>query len=139
MPTRNEQCLGRALHLLAPAVALALCLSIPAGAAAQTSVLGPTPAAVALHAPLSLTPGSLEPLAIGDARDHRWEGLAIGAAVAGIAGILMADALCTPDSGTDSCLGPVLGSGLVGAVVGGVLGGLIGSAIPKDSGDTGEG
>jgi hypothetical protein len=68
----------------------------------------------------------------GNPRDHRWEGLAIGAGVVGILGIVLADGLCTPDSGTDSCTGPVILTGLVGAVMGGVVGGLIGSTIPKD-------
>ena len=71
----------------------------------------------------------------GDSRDHRWEGLAIGASVFGILGILMADALCNADSTSESCAGGVIMSGVVGAVVGGVLGGFIGSAIPKRGSD----
>jgi hypothetical protein len=102
-------------------------------------IIGPTPAAVSpLLYEIPASDARPELRVFGDSRDHRWEGLAIGASVFAIVGILMADALCTPDSGTDNCTGPVIGAGLVSAVVGGVLGGFIGSAIPKRGGDSRE-
>ncbi len=110
--------------------------SASAQAPERGRVIGPTPAAVSsrlYEVPVADTRPGLR--VFGDSRDHRWEGLAIGASVFGIVGVLMADALCTPDSGTDSCTGPVIGAGAVGALVGGVIGGFIGSAIPKRGSD----
>jgi len=113
---------------------LGVMASGPASAQApeRGRVIGPTPAAVSsrlYEVPIADTRPGLR--VFGDSRDHRWEGLAIGASVLGIMGILMADALCTPDSGTDSCAGPMIGAGAVGALMGGIIGGFIGSAIPK--------
>ena len=67
------------------------------------------------------------------AKDHRWEGVAIGAGALGLtAAVLRASACGRDDSATrDSCLGPTAIWGLMGATVGAVVGGLIGSAIPK--------
>ena len=67
------------------------------------------------------------------AKDHRWEGLAIGAGVLGLtAAVLRASACGRDDAATrDNCVGPTVVWGLMGATVGAVVGGLIGSAIPK--------
>ena len=124
------------------AIACAAFLPLTRTAGAQESpepVLATGPAAAA--ALQSLRPARIEepgwteeaaPIrAFGDSRDHRWEGLAIGAISVGLVGVVMADALCTPDSGTDSCAGPVIGTGVVGALIGGVIGGMVGLGIPK--------
>ena len=64
--------------------------------------------------------------------DYRWEGLAIGAAIVGVLGVVVGDGLChLSDSAHPHCLGAAVGLGLVGAMAGGVTGGLIGGAIPK--------
>jgi hypothetical protein len=62
------------------------------------------------------------------ARDYRWEGLAIGAAVLGVAGALILHSTCEAD---EACTGPTVGGFLLGVVVGGVAGGLVGGLIPK--------
>lgn len=126
-PRRSRWRAGLLLLALMPSAG-----PLAAQAGPISKVIGPTPAAVSpmLRTELVQEHG---PHLVDKARDHRWEGLAIGASVAGILGVVLADGLCTPDSGTDSCTGPVILTGVVGAVVGGVLGGLIGSAIPKDA------
>lgn len=125
---------------VAIAFAAVLPLTRPAWAQGRPEpVLATGPAAAAGY-PSLLPAGIEEPgwaeqaapvRAFGDSRDHRWEGLVLGAIGVGLVGAVMADALCTPDSASDGCTGPVIGTGLVSAVVGGVLGGFIGSAIPK--------
>ena len=62
------------------------------------------------------------------AHDYRWEGLAIGAGVFGLAGALLLHGTCEAE---EACTGPAVGGFVLGAVVGGVTGGLVGSVIPK--------
>jgi len=62
------------------------------------------------------------------ARDHRWEGLGIGAGVVGLLGAIVLHGTCEAN---ESCTGPTIGGFAMGAVVGGVVGGLIGAQIPK--------
>ncbi|HEX7337256.1 MAG TPA: hypothetical protein VF252_08615 [Gemmatimonadales bacterium] len=88
--------------------------------------------------PRSAVPASA--IAVSQAPDHRWEGMAIGAGVGALAFGLLGAAICGQSDSNDDCFGMVLGVGLLGAFCGGVTGGLIGGAIPKgeaaDSTDT---
>ena len=68
------------------------------------------------------------------APDHRYEGLAIGAAVGGVGGLLLSLALCgQSDEVGKSCTGTVILGTLGGAALGGLAGLLIGGFFPKDS------
>ena len=71
-------------------------------------------------------PARLAPVAA--ARDYRWEGLALGAAVVGVAGALLMHGTCEAN---ESCTRPTVGGFALGAVVGGVVGGLVGANISK--------
>lgn len=81
--------------------------------------------------------GARIPDAMGNsARDHRWEGAAVGAAGLGLALLALTAGLCNSDSGTRSCTYPIVGATITGAVVGGTLGLFIGSAVPKEGKDS---
>lgn len=69
------------------------------------------------------------------AKDYRWEGMAIGAGVVGIAGGLIAHGLCTDSDTADhgDCTGRTIGGALLGAGVGAVAGVFLGSFIHKGS------
>ncbi len=66
-------------------------------------------------------------------RDYRWEGLAIGAAVLGIAGAVVGHELCSESDAAQrgSCAGATVGAGLVGAALGAVVGVILGARIKK--------
>jgi hypothetical protein len=66
--------------------------------------------------------------AVASTQDHRWEGLALGAAVMGLTGALLLRGACEEN---ESCTGPTIGGFMMGALVGGVVGGLVGGTIPK--------
>ena len=68
------------------------------------------------------------PVSVAAARDYRWEGLALGAAVVGVTGALLMHSTCEAN---ESCTGPTVGGFAIGAVVGGVVGGLVGANISK--------
>ena len=63
--------------------------------------------------------------------DYRWELGIAGAALFGIAGLVAANAACSPDTTSDSCVGPVVGTAAVGSLIGGVIGLFIGAGIEK--------
>lgn len=69
-------------------------------------------------------------ITVAPSKDHRWEGLGIGAAIGGAGVAFLGIGLC---GGGEGCIGPILLGAVGGAVVGGVIGGLIGAAIPKDT------
>ena len=77
--------------------------------------------------------GNLRTSIFRSAKDHRWEGLAVGAIALGAVGAILGNRLCADNNsaGASGCLGSTVGVGLVGATVGGVFGIFIGSAIPK--------
>ena len=98
------------------------------------------PAAAATAQRLPLEPAAPRaPLPSGaalmaGARDHRWEGAIVGAAVLGVGGAVLRAAWCGNDdsaSAPSDCTGPTILWGLMGATVGAVAGGFIGSAFPK--------
>ena len=64
-------------------------------------------------------------------RDHRWEGMAIGGIVFGIAGAWLAHGLCNLEPAEGSCFGQTLAGGLVGGALGLGVGALVGALIPK--------
>jgi hypothetical protein len=64
------------------------------------------------------------------APDHRYEGLAIGAVLGAIGGVLLGAVACS-QSEDFNCTGEVLGIGLLGAGLGGLTGLLIGAQFPK--------
>ena len=114
---------------------LSLALTLPVRGAQAQARIGPT--AVQLRAAADLRAISeaaqAETLpqtgyAEAPARDYRWEGLAIGAGVVGVAGALLLHSTCEAD---EACTGPTVAGFALGAVVGGVTGGLVGSSIPK--------
>jgi hypothetical protein len=77
--------------------------------------------------------GSMTP-SLSDAtrtRDHRWEGLAVGAALVGVSMGVVGHDLCKSDSQNRSCFGTTVGFTLLGATVGGVVGGFLGRMFPK--------
>jgi len=84
---------------------------------------------------LSLNHRVAPPLVVSTARDHRWEGLIIGALVGGAVVGAFRYGFCS-DSGNGSCAGPVIVWTLGGMTIGAVTGGLIGSEIPKASPNT---
>ena len=63
--------------------------------------------------------------------DYRWELGIAGAALVGLAGLVAANAACTPDTTSDSCVGPLVGTAAVGSLVGGVIGLFVGAGIEK--------
>lgn len=66
------------------------------------------------------------------ARDYRWEGLAIGAALLGVSAAYLGSRLCgLSDTGNAHCFGTTVRLGLLGAFGGGIIGGVIGGMIPK--------
>ncbi len=67
-------------------------------------------------------------LAVAPAGDYRWEGLALGAGLVGLAGALLLHGVCEEN---ESCTGHTIGGFAMGALVGGVVGGLVGGSIPK--------
>lgn len=70
---------------------------------------------------------------LGQSADYRWELGIAGAALLGLAGLVAANAACTPDTTSDSCVGPVVGTAAVGSLVGGVIGLFIGAGIEKST------
>jgi uncharacterized protein YcfJ len=67
------------------------------------------------------------------APDHRYEGLAIGAGLGAVGGVLLGLAVCgqsdDPDTNSTAC---AIGGGLGGAVLGGFVGLLVGAQFPKE-------
>jgi uncharacterized protein YcfJ len=67
------------------------------------------------------------------APDHRYEGLAIGAGLGALGGVLLGLAVCgqseDPDTSSTAC---AIGGGLGGAVLGGFVGLLVGAQFPKE-------
>ncbi|HEX5575362.1 MAG TPA: hypothetical protein VFX42_05765 [Gemmatimonadales bacterium] len=67
------------------------------------------------------------------APDHRYEGLAIGAGLGAVGGVLLGLAVCgqseDPDTSSTGC---AIGGGLGGAVLGGFVGLLVGAQFPKE-------
>lgn len=109
---------------------------------AQGTSLRYSPPASSLVAPSELhlfrpndeTSGSLHfGSAFSQGADYRWELGIAGAALLGLAGLVAANAACSPDTTSDSCVGPVIGTAAVGSLVGGVLGLFIGAGIEKPS------
>ena len=68
------------------------------------------------------------PVPVAAARDYRWEGLLLGAAVVGLTGALLMHGTCEAN---ESCTGPTVSGLALGAGVGGVVGGLVGANISK--------
>jgi hypothetical protein len=73
--------------------------------------------------------------ATAKAHDYRWEGLAIGAGVLGVAGGVIANGLCTDSDSANNgdCTGGTIGGALLGAGVGAVVGVFLGSLFEKGS------
>jgi hypothetical protein len=71
-------------------------------------------------------------VAFGDPRDHRWEGLLIGAAIGAVGAGVFANGFCNNSDTSASCFVPTLISALIGALVLGVTGGFTGGVIPKN-------
>jgi hypothetical protein len=71
--------------------------------------------------------------ATAKAHDYRWEGLAIGAGVLGVAGGVIANGLCTDSDSANhgDCTGRTIGGALLGAAVGAVVGVFLGSLFEK--------
>jgi H+/Cl- antiporter ClcA len=66
------------------------------------------------------------------ARDYRWEGLALGAALLGASAAYLGSRLCgLSDTGNTHCFATTVRLGLLGAFGGGIIGGVIGGMIPK--------
>lgn len=110
-------------------VAGTLDIGIPEIGAAQAP--GPS---VLWQRPVITAPASSIAASIGAVRapDHRWEGMAVGAAAGALAFGLLGAIVCGQSDSTDDCTGIMVGSGLLGAFAGGITGGLIGGAIPKE-------
>jgi hypothetical protein len=97
---------------------------------------GPAPSVLWQRPRVVLTSTRLDALRYqAAARDHRWEGMAIGAGAGALGFVLLGAALCGQSEGSegDNCTLTLVRAGLLGAVVGGITGGLIGGAIPKEA------
>jgi hypothetical protein len=122
---------------------LVLLLICPAGAVAQGSygIAGPVANRLTVRTPLTsnldpqwrlgqpLAPDSLP----RDIPPTHWkEGALIGGLSVGVGLAVLADGLCSSDSG-GSCGGAATGGFLLGGLIGGVTGALIGGQFPKES------
>jgi hypothetical protein len=121
---------------------LVLLLISPAGAVAQGSSgnAGPVANRLTVRAPLTSNldaPWDLgRPLAADSVpRDipptHWKEGAIIGGLSVGLGLAVLADGLCSSDSG-GSCGGAAIGGFLLGGLMGGVTGALVGGQFPKE-------
>lgn len=72
------------------------------------------------------TPSRLFP----PARDHRYEGAAIGLVLLGGGAIWLGNALCEPST-THGCTWPIIRTAAIAGFAGGITGALIGAQIPK--------
>jgi hypothetical protein len=116
-------------------ISLGLVAGLVSTSALAQSTVGRTPGQLRASAALRIvSPTAVDPQVpqsarvAASSRDYRWEGLAIGAAVVGVAGALLLHGTCDDN---ESCTGPTVGGFALGAVVGGVTGGLIGANIAK--------
>jgi hypothetical protein len=70
------------------------------------------------------------------APDHRYEGAVVGLVTLGVAGGVLAHALCQASDDARHCTGPTIGASLlmggIGALTGALVGGLFPKAAPED-------
>jgi hypothetical protein len=85
--------------------------------------------------PLWFGPGpsrrSQEVLAFGNPKDHRWEGLLVGAVTLGLLSGVTVVYWCNHADTHYSCVYPTIAATVGGATLGAVIGGFIGTAMPK--------